>query len=337
MNKVTIKDVAREAGVSISAVSKAMNGSPDLSDATKKNILQVVERLNYVPNVNGRNLKAKATKTIGLFLPSMTGRFYGMLTDSILSECERNGYELTAFFDKNPKAATARLLNQQIDGAIVLHPGIDQRYLELIKKHGVPTVFLNREECDANLGSVLFDSYQDGRTVGKYLLSLGHNRFGCIIGPEGYYDSRMRMKGFEDAVRQSGYEISREHIWQGYYAREDSRRVISEYLDKGGQLPGAIFAVNDYSAIGCMEALRQHGIKIPEEVSVMGCDDIDIAEFLTPPLTTVRIPVDSLGRMAVEMVLDIIRNEMQGMVRTLGGNIVIRDSCYVALGKEPEE
>lgn len=334
MNKVTIKDVAREAGVSISAVSKAMNGSPDLSDATKKNILQVAERLEYIPNVNGRNLKAKETKTIGLFLPSMTGRFYGTLTDSILSECEKNGYGLTAFFDKNPKTATARLLNQQIDGAIVLNPEIDQRYIELIKKNKVPAVFLNREEYDSSLGSVLFDSYQDGRTAAKYLLSLGHSRFGCIMGPEGYYDSRMRVRGFVDAVRQAGYEIQEEHIWQGFYAREDSRRVISDYLEKGGKMPGAVFAVNDYSAIGCVEALKQYGISVPGAVSVIGCDDIDIAEFLTPPLTTVRIPVDGLGRMAVEMILDIVRNGTHGTVRTIGGHIVIRDSCYMATGKD---
>jgi LacI family purine nucleotide synthesis repressor len=106
--------------------------------------------------------------------------------------------------------------------------------------------------------------------------------------------------------------------------------VISDFINEGGQLPSAIFAVNDYSAIGCVEALKMHGICVPKEVSVIGCDDIDIAEFLSPSLTTIKISFGSMGRMAVEMLLDIIRNDSYGTVKRISGNIVIRDSCYVS-------
>lgn len=329
MDRITIKDVARQAGVSISAVSKAMNNSTELNAATKEHILQVAKQMNYIPNINGRNLKAKEARTIGLFVPSMKGRFFGTLTDSVLSECEKNGYELIAFFDKNPEAAAARMLNRQIDGAIMMNPVVNMKHVQQLKKYKMPVVFLDREEQSEHMGSVLFDSYQDGKTAGKYLLSLGHKHFGYIMGPDCYYDSRMRVKGFEDAVSQAGGEIRDEHIWQGYYARDDSRRVISDYLDKGGKMPGALFAINDYSAIGCVEALQQHGIEVPGEVSVIGCDDIDITEFIMPPLTTIHIPFDIMGRLAVEQLLDIIRNEEKGTIKYLNGNIIIRDSCYV--------
>lgn len=329
MNRVTIRDVAREAGVSISAVSKAMNNSPEINEATREKILQVANKLNYIPNVNGRNLKARETKTIGLFVPSMRGRFYEVLTDYILVECEKNGYDLIAYFDKRPDAVVGRLLNQMIDGAIVMNYAINQDQIELMKSRNMPVVFLDREECNSHMSSILFNSYQDGKTAGKYLLSLGHRQFGFVMGPDNYYDSRMRRKGFEEAVLYAGGEIKEEHIWQGFYSREDSRRVISNYLEQGGVMPGAVFAVNDYSAIGCVEALRQHGVKVPEEVSVIGCDDIDVAEFLTPPLTTIRIPVESMGRMAVEQLLHLIRDDARGTIKQLEGNIIIRDSCYV--------
>lgn len=330
MDRITIKDVAQQAGVSISAVSKAMNNSTELNAATKEHILQIAKQLNYIPNVNGRNLKAKETRTVGLFVPSMKGRFFEVLTDSVLSECEKNGYELIAFFDKNPEAAAARLLNRQIDGAILMNPSLDARHIEQMKKYKMPVVFLNREEQGDRMGSVLFDSYHDGKIAGKYLLSLGHKQFGYIMGPDYYYDSRMRVRGFEDAVRQAGGEIREDHIWQGHYARSDSRKAISDYLDRGGKMPGALLAINDYSAIGCVEALLQHGIKVPEEVSIIGCDDIDIAEFMTPPLTTIHLSLGAMGRLAVEQLLHLIRNDDRGTIKYLNGNIVIRDSCYVA-------
>lgn len=329
MSRTTIKDVAREAGVSISAVSKAMNNSHELNTATRDRILEVARRLNYVPNVNGKNLKARETKTIGLFVPSMRGKYFEVLTDNILIECEKNGYDLVTYFDKKPELVVNRLLNQMFDGAIVMNYAINQEQIGLMKSQSMPVVFLDREECNSHMTSILFDSYQDGVTAGKYLLSLGHKQFGFIMGPDNYYDSSMRMKGFIETITQAGGEIRQEHLWQGYYSREDSRRVISSYLEQGGDMPGAVFAVNDYSAIGCVEALHQHGVKVPTEVSVIGCDDIDIAEFLTPPLTTIRIPVETMGRMAVEHLLSMIRDEAKGTIQHISGNIIIRDSCYV--------
>lgn len=330
MERVTIRQVAKEAGVSISAVSKAINDSGELNAATKEHILQVAKRLNYVPNMNGKNLKARQTKTIGLFIPSMKGRFYEVLTDTVVSECKKQGYSLIACFDRSPEDAAARILNQQIDGAIIMNPAIDDRYVQLIEKHGLPAVFLDRQIKSACMGSVLFDSYQDGQTVAKYLLSLGHREFGCMAGPENYYDSRMRVQGFRDVIEQAGGRLLPEHIWQGYYAREDARLAIEHYVANGGVMPSALFAVNDYSAIGCIEALQRLGVNVPQQVSVIGCDDIDIAEFMTPKLTTIHIAFDTMGRLAVESLLAMVHNGTEGRIHQIHGNIVIRDSCYMA-------
>lgn len=330
MRKVTIKDVAREAGVSISAVSKALNNSGEINEKTKENILNVAKHMNYIPNINGRNLKAKETKTIGLFVTSMTGNFFEILTDSALQCCERNGYDLNVFFYKNPETLVAALMNQRLDGSIILNPSLEQEHIELIKKYQLPVVFLDREESGKNIGSVLFDSYQEGETAAKYLLSLGHKEFGYVKGPDNNYDSIMRGKGFWDTVTRAGGQMKAEHFWQGLYNRDSSRAEISAFLSRGGKLPSAIFAANDYSAVGCMEALRSYGIVVPQEVSVMGCDNIDVAEFIVPALTTIQVPFDTMGRMAVEMVLDILRNGVSGSVKRIAGSIILRDSCYAA-------
>lgn len=330
MNKITIKDVAREAGVSISAVSKALNNSDEINEKTKENIINVAKRLNYIPNINGRNLKAKETKTIGLFVTSMTGSFFEILTDSALQCCERNGYDLNVFFYKKPETLIAALMNQRLDGSIILNPSLEQEHLDLIRKYQIPVVFLDREESDKNIGSVIFDSYQQGYMAAKYLLSLGHKEFGHVMGPKNNYDSIMRGQGFWDTVTQAGGEMKDEHFWQGFYSRESARDAVSDFLKRGGKMPSAVFAANDYSAIGCIEALQANGIKVPEQVSVIGCDDIDVAEFMTPSLTTIKVPFDTMGRMAVEMLLDILRNGAPGTVKRIEGNIILRDSCFVA-------
>ena len=215
MDKITIKDVAREAGVPISTVSNALNNVNVLHPKTKEHILEVAERLNYIPNLNGKNLKAKSTNAIGLIVSSMKGTFFGVLADSMYWACRKRGYELTIQITEDQNSIMGGLLGKKVDGAVVLHPGITDENIEILRKYKVPMVFLDREIEDETLASVVFDSYTDGYTVGRFLVEKGVRSFGYLAGPEGNYDGITRLKGYRDALQEAGYQLEEDHIWDG--------------------------------------------------------------------------------------------------------------------------
>ncbi|WP_375142565.1 LacI family DNA-binding transcriptional regulator [Metabacillus idriensis] len=324
-----MKDVAREAGVSISTVSNALNGVNVLNAATRDHVLNVADRMNYIPNVNGRNLKSSATKVLGLFITSMQGPYYGILTDSIYKECERNGYELNVFVTKNDRNALSNILGKRVDGAIILNEWITDKHMEQLDKAKAPIVFLDREKVSDTISSVVFDSYKGGQVVARYLMNLGHKRLGYIQGYSNLYDDIERFRGFKDALQEAGLEFHDEHRLVGYFEEEASYSAVKSYVRSGRQLPDAFFAANDLSAIGAIKALKSEGLVVPEDISVIGFDDIDISEFFNPPITTVNNPIARQGLLAVNRLLAMIQNKGEGRLDKLEGNLVVRNSCSV--------
>ncbi|WP_257962535.1 LacI family DNA-binding transcriptional regulator [Bacillus sp. UMB0893] len=324
-----MKDVAREAGVSISTVSNALNGVDVLNAATRDHVLDVANRLNYIPNVNGRNLKTSATKVLGLFITSMQGPYYGILTDSIYKECERNGYELNVFVTKNDRNALSNILGKRVDGAIILNEWITDKHMDQLDKAKAPIVFLDREKVSETISSVVFDSYKGGQVVARYLMNLGHKRIGYIQGYSNLYDDIERFRGFKDALLEAGLEFHEEHRLVGYFEEEASYSAVKSYVRSGKQLPDAFFAANDLSAIGAIKALKSEGLVVPEDISVIGFDDIDISEFFNPPITTVNNPIARQGLLAVNRLLAMIQNKADGRLDKLEGNLVVRNSCSV--------
>lgn len=327
MNKVTIKDVAKEAGVSISTVSNALNGVDVLNPATKEHILEVANRLHYVPNLNGRNLKATSTKAIGLFVSSMRGDFYGALADSMYWELQKSGYELYVYITNKNETILSNILGRRVDGAVILYEGVKKEAEEELLKSGVPVIFLDREVMGKNVSSLVFDSYHMGELAGQYLIQRGYKSFGHIFGVRDNYDSMQRYSGFVHALRIGGYTILPEHIWDGGFDRMQAYSTMDNYLSQGNTLPEAIFAANDLSAIGCMKALKAHGIKVPNDVGIIGCDGIELSELVHPTLTTVQTSFEKLGVIAAQNILDLIQGKTSGMIEKLGGTIVKRSSC----------
>ncbi len=330
MGKVTIKDVAREAGVSISTVSNALNGVNVLHPDTKAHILEVAKRLHYVPNINGRNLKAQATKVIGLFVGYMGGPYMGALTDSMAKWCAREAYELQVFVTSQSRTIMANLLGHRVDGAVIAGNALTAKQAEELSEAGLPVVYLNREIKGRLQAGVFFDSCQAGRMAAAYFLEKGFSRLGLIEGVDNY-DGRERKRGFLSALSEKGIEISKEHIWQGGFARDMAYRSVSAFLKKaaseGAPLPQAVFAANDLSAIGGMEAFVQAGIKVPWEVKVMGCDDIELGRYLTPALTTIRTNFEEQGAVAVQCLLQMLRGENEGAEICLACSLVERGSA----------
>lgn len=330
MGKVTIKDVAREAGVSISTVSNALNDVDVLRPETKAHILEVAERLHYVPNLNGRNLKAGATKVIGIFVPFITGPYMGGLADAMASQCREAGYELNVFVTQQRSSIMTNLLGGRMDGAVMMHSPLSTRQEKQLQEEHIPMVYLNKEIAGEYQSSVCFDSYQAGRIAADYMYEMGIEEPGFVTGPITFaYDSSERARGFLDGLKEHKMELKKEFIWQGAFSRETTYQVMKEFIEqqKGEpNLPRAIFAANDLSAIGCMEALTECGISVPETVKVIGCDDIELGRYMRPSLTTIRTNFAEQGITAVDSILRMIQESPQGEVHKLSCCLVERDS-----------
>lgn len=328
MKKITIKDVAREAGVSIATVSNALNNSDVVQPKTREHVLAVAERLHYIPNLNGKRLRAAQTRTIGLFVTSMTGDYYGNLCDIIHYICQKNGYELNVFIVDSPESILQKLMNRIVDGAIVFFGTLTAEEIRLIKGSGVPIVFMDQEETGEKVSSVLYESYQTGRMAAEYLLGLGHRKLMHVFGLDNNYDSRRRYAGFCDALCEAGVPLRPENKLEGRLERAAAYREMRRFLSEGHPLPDAIFAANDVSAMGCMDALRQYDVRVPEDVSVLGCDDILLCGFVSPNLTTIRTQMRQLGVEAANEVLRLIA-QGDGRIIRIPATMIVRQSCAI--------
>ncbi len=323
--KITIKDVAKEAGVSISTVSNALNNVNVLHPDTKERVLEVARRLNYTPNLNGRNLKAQATGVLGLFLGAIRGPYYGELSDAVNRACQEGGYELEIFLSSDPSHILANIMGHRVDGAIILNSAIGPDQEEILKNQGIPTVYIDRILVGERSSSVVFDSHSGGEQAAKFLLELGHKKFMYIEGVSDNYDSIERKKGFFEVLKRAGITVDKDYILKGEFERVNAYNAVRDFLESGKPLPDAVFAANDLSAIGVLEAFRDGGVKVPDQVSVMGCDDIETTRLVSPSCTTIRTFFEKQGIIAVEQLIRMIKGD-PGELITLNGRIIPRDS-----------
>ncbi|MDE1549693.1 LacI family DNA-binding transcriptional regulator [Jeotgalibaca caeni] len=332
MKKITIKDVAREAGVSISTVSNALNNVDVLTPETKEQVLATAKSLNYFPNLRGKLLKSGKSNMIGFFTSSVNGPYFYALIESMSRECEKQGYGLNVFVTKNKDVVLNNIFGGMIDGTIIFEQDLmTDQDVNIIDKEGIATIFLDREIKSKRIGSVVFDSYTAGFEATKYLIDLGHKKIAFISGFEEMYDSRQRKAGYLDAMEQFGLEVKPHYILEGLFEEESAYKAVKAFYKKYKfDFPDGFLAGNDLSAIGCIKALTSDGWKVPKDISVMGFDDIEIAEYYKPALTTVRNPISRQGILAIRHLLDIMTQQSEGEIHRLPGTIIGRDSCIVS-------
>jgi LacI family purine nucleotide synthesis repressor len=335
MEKVTIKDVAREAGVSISTVSNALNDVDVLNPETKSHVLKVAKRLNYVPNLNGKLLRNGETKMLGFFTTSVAGPYFYKLVESMSRECDRLGYGLNVFVTKDKQVIMSNILGRRVDGVIIYEElRIDEDEIVAMSKDKIKAVFLDRALKNETMGSVIFDSFEAGYEATKYLISLGHKKIAYISGVEEMFDSVQRREGYLAALRQYQLPTNEEYIIQGYFEEESTYNAIKSFLHiSPDKIPDAFLAGNDLSAIGCIQALKSLGYEVPLDISVMGFDDIDIAQYFSPPLTTVRNQIARQGILAINHLVRMIQKKEQGSVQKLAGELVVRGSSQVKIDR----
>lgn len=328
MNKVTIKDVAREACVSIGTVSNALNGGRYISESTKKRVMEAVEKLQYVPNLNGRYLKAGATKMLGFFTSSAAGAYFGTLIDYLSRECWKMGYNLSVYVTRDTSVIMENLMGKRLDGALIFEDiVITDTEIDRIQKEGLKVVFLDREVEGEGISSIVFDSYQAGYEATRYLINLGHKKIAFIEGRDNIRDSVCRYQGYLAAMQEYKLFVPQHYTIKGRFEEEFTFHSVKNYIaEHAADVPDAFVAGNDLSAIGCIKALQTEGFRVPEDVSVIGFDDIEISQYFAPPLTTMRNPIARQAVEAVDLLVNMIKEEQEGVLKKLDGSIIVRES-----------
>jgi len=299
---VTIKQVAREAGVSVATVSRALNHSGPVREELRKRILAVSERLRYVPHSGARSLITRKTGTIGVVLPDIHGEFFSEVIRGMDGVSRHHGYHLLVSSSHGDTAATAALVRAtrgRVDGLVVMAPDLDTDAFERDVPATRPIVVLNCRRVSARFDSISIDNYGGAFAMVRHLASLGHRRIAFVKGPIPNFEASERLRGFRDAIQAAGHhalEIDGDFSEEAGRAGALAARALRPR-------PTAIFAANDSMAIGALVTLVEAGIQVPEEMAVVGFDDIPAARYVSPPLTSVHVPIAELGSRAMERLL----------------------------------
>ncbi|MGG6440117.1 LacI family DNA-binding transcriptional regulator [Saccharococcus caldoxylosilyticus] len=300
---VSIKDIAKKAGVSISTVSYALNGSPKVTEETSAKILAIAKELNYVPNAAARTLKKRETKIIGVFLTNYSGAFYGQLLEGMLETLGNNGYELIVC---SGKQSHRFLPERMIDGAIILDQTFSSEELLSYADRGHKLVVLDRELDHPNISQVLLDNKAGATLAIDYLIEKGHRKIYVVTGPKGSYDSNQRLKAVRQVIERHPH-IDYTEI-EGDFHKRAGERAAQQIIQQYSQ-PAAVFCLNDEMAIGMYNYLAKTDYRVGEHVHIIGFDNIEVAHYTQPRLTTIDYSKRKWGALASEQLLKLIANK----------------------------
>lgn len=332
---VTIKDVARLSGVSIATVSRVLNCEENVAPETRERVQAAIEKLNYSPNLLGRNLRRGATKNILVLLNTISNPFYSRVVRGIEECLAPEGYSVTLLMthgDVQLEQRAVRLLQtRRVDGAIFLsveQPG--PQLSDLCRE--IPVVQACEPQKNFLAASVCIDNYSAARNATEYLIRKGHRDivfFGASAPPTSAED---RAAGYREAVLQVGCCAPR--VIEEGYSTHAGMRAAKKLLESGAPLPDAVFCISDSVAIGAIRVFSEAGIRVPEQISVMGFDDSFVSEVFVPSITTIRQPRYEIGHKAAELLLQAIHNEDNRMVREiLAHELIERESVAVRENK----
>lgn len=326
----TIKDVAREAGVSVATVSRVLNDKGPVSEATRDRIRGVADRLRYSPHGAARSLITNRTAAIGVLLPDLYGEFFSELIRGIDQASRRRGYHLLVAGSHGDRAeveAALRATRGRVDGLIVMSPDLDVHTLHANLPETLPVVLLN---CpgDGAFDSITIDNHGGAKAIVRYLIGLGHRRIALVNGPPRNFDASERQRGYRDALRELPDGVATGLEFAGDFSEEAGYRAGMEILALADR-PTAVFAANDGMAIGALSAFRDASVRVPDDISLAGFDDIPIGRFTAPTLSSVRVPISDLGATAIARLLHAIDTDRrpERMHRTLATTPVFRQSC----------
>lgn len=308
---VTIKDIARYAEVSVSTVSRVLNGKPDVSEETKTRINEAIKKLGYSPNSVARGLVMRKTNVIGFIVPDVMNPNFPELARGIIEQADSHGYSVI-FFDTNhdskvEKKAIKLLRSNQVDGIIVSFTEANQDELIKLKEENFPSVQVYRKSPNSILPTIAIDNVTSAYNAVSHLLHLGHTRIGHITTGEITLSGLERMQGYRKAMEEAGVYVEDEWIQVCDHSVEGGEEATDKLLDSDPAIT-AIFSSHDLMAIGAYESIYKKGLIIPDDISVVGHDDIGIAKLVRPKLTTIKTYKKNLGRAAVDLLIEEIQS-----------------------------
>lgn len=328
--RTTIHEVAQAAGVSIATVSRALNGRGRISKATRLRVLQTAQDLGYQPNDLARSLLAKTTQTIAVIVPDITNPFFPELIKGIEQVACARGHLVLLCDSADDKIRVwkdlAALRRKQVDGIILVGARLSADRIAAVTA-GLPVVTVDRD-VQLSSASVVQSDHRSGAALATdYLLALGHRRIAYLTGTPGLTVTALRLAGYEAALAQAGLLVDQSLVVSAGFLEEEGHQAARELLSRATDFT-AVLAANDLSAIGALAALEEAGLRVPADVSVMGFDDIHLASYIRPRLSTVRQHIFRLGARAAEVLIDqlVTVGSTQIVHETMEVELVVRES-----------
>jgi LacI family transcriptional regulator len=337
-DRPSIRDVARRAGVSASTVSRVLNARPDVATETRERVLEIIDELNYHPNAQAVGLSLRHTGVVGLVVPDVITPFCTSVIESVQNALKAHGYWLLLVANQVNPEEQARLQadlvtelwrGRRIDGLLVLIPvEASLGPLRAMAQEGVPSVLIDMQYDGTGLNYIAVDNYRGGYIGTEHLLQTGYRDIAILCGPHWMPVSRDRLAGYKAALQDRGVPIRPEWIVPGLGYDEETGRQAMRTLLSADCRPQAVFAASDLIAFGAMAVLDEAGLRVPDDIALIGFDDIPAAATFRPPLTTVHQPLEHMGRLAVEHLCGLLSGETRELLQTvMEPEVAVRVSC----------
>jgi LacI family transcriptional regulator len=329
---VTIKDVAKAARVSVATVSRALNESGNVTEQTRRHVGAIAEKLGYVPHEAARSLSSRSRRTrcIGAVLPDLHGEFFSELIRGIDRAARSHGLHIllsSSHGDADELAAALLAMRGRVDGLLVMSAYADNEVLDRNLQPTLPAVLVNSGQGGDRYSALVVDNFGGASAMVRHLVGRGHRRIAIIGGPEDNFDARERLAGYTAALHELK-PGAKAQVLRGDFSEESGYKAGRQLISMSDR-PDAVFAAYDMMAIGCIFALTEAGLRVPDDIAVTGFDDIPIARYVSPALTTVRVRISELGELALERLVLAINEPGQDRhtVQTLRTELVVRSSC----------
>ncbi|ROR08956.1 ribose operon transcriptional repressor RbsR [Erwinia sp. JUb26] len=303
----TMKDVARLAGVSTSTVSHVINNNRFVSEVIREKVTSAIRELNYAPSALARSLKLNQTRTIGMLLTASSNPFYAEVVRGVERSCYERGYSLILCNTEGDKDRMDRsletLLQKRVDGLLIMCTESHLPSAEILGRYpSIPSVMMDWAPFEGGSDIIQDNSLLGGEMATQHLISRGYTRIACIAGPQDKTPARLRLEGYQRAMATAELPILPGYLVDGDFEFEGGFNAMQQLLTLEPR-PQAVFTSNDAMAVGVYQALYQAGMTIPQDMAVMGYDDIELARYMTPPLSTIHQPKDELGELAIDTLL----------------------------------
>lgn len=302
-----MKDVARLAGVSTSTVSHVINNNRFVSEQVRDRVEQAIRELNYAPSALARSLKIKQTRTIGMLLTASSNPFYSEVVRGVENSCYERGYSLilcnTEGDEERMNRSLETLMQKRVDGLLMMCTETHLPSADILNRYpSVPMVMMDWAPFEGRGDIIQDNALLGGELATQYLIDRGYTRIACIAGPLDKTPARLRLDGFHQAMAASGLAVPPDYVVDGDFEFQGGFNAMNQLLALDPP-PQAVFTSNDAMAVGVYHALYQAGLRVPQDMAVMGYDNIELARYLTPPLSTIHQPKDELGELAIDTLI----------------------------------